>query len=68
MIGSDETRAGEASHDGRGAPVQEVAYGGEPIRVASVDDDVVPVVEQGLRRRAPEAVCRAGHDPSFLLE
>jgi hypothetical protein len=42
---------GEVPDDGRTAPVQEVADGREPVAVASVDDDLVPVVEQRLRGR-----------------
>ena len=45
---------GEVPDDGRSAPVQEVADGREPVAVASVDDDLAPVVEQRLRGRSSE--------------
>ena len=48
--------------DGRSAPVQEVADGREPVAVASVDDDLVPVVEQRLRGRSSETVCGTGDE------
>jgi hypothetical protein len=51
---------GQVSDDGRSAPVQEVAHGREPLRVAGVDDDLVPVVEQRLGGRPSEAVRGAG--------
>jgi N-methylhydantoinase A/oxoprolinase/acetone carboxylase beta subunit len=53
---------GEVPDDGRSAPVQEVADGREPVAVASVDDDLVPVVEQRLRGRSSETVCGAGDE------
>ena len=37
---------GQVPDDGRSTPVQEVAHGREPVAVASVDDDFVPIVEQ----------------------
>jgi hypothetical protein len=53
---------GQVPHDGRGASVLEVAHGREPIRVASVDDDLVPVFEQRLRGRPSETVCGTGDE------
>src|SRR5918993_3930595 len=53
---------GEVPDDGRSAPVQEVADGREPVAVASMDDDLVPVVEQRLRGRSSETVCGAGDE------
>jgi hypothetical protein len=47
---------GEVPDDGRGAPALEVAHGREPVSVASVDDDFVPVLEQRLRSRPSETV------------
>jgi hypothetical protein len=53
---------GEVADDGRSAPVQEVAHGREPAAVASVDDDLVPVVEQRVGSRPSETVCGAGDE------
>ena len=41
---------GEVADDDGGAAVDEVVDGGEPVAVADVDDDLVPVVEQRLAR------------------
>jgi hypothetical protein len=51
---------GQVPDDGRSAPVHEVADGREPVAGASVDDDLVPVVEQRLGSRPSETVCGAG--------
>ena len=51
---------GQVPDDGRSALVQEVAHGREPIRGAGVDDDLMPLVEQGLGGRPAKAVRGAG--------
>ena len=53
---------GQVPDDGRSASVQEVADGCEPVAVASVDDDLVPLVEQRLRGRPSETVRGAGDE------
>ena len=53
---------GDVADDGRGAATDEVADGLEPVAIAGVDDDLVPVVEQGLRGCSSEAVCGAGDE------
>jgi hypothetical protein len=53
---------GEVPDDGHGAAVQEVAHGREPVPVASVDDDLVPLLEQRLRGRPSQTVCGAGDE------
>ena len=53
---------GQVPDDGRSAPVQEVAHGREPVPVAGVDDDLVPLLEQRLRGRPSETVCGAGDE------
>ena len=53
---------GQVPDDGRGAAVQEVVHGREAIRVASVDDDLVALVEERLRGRPSEAVRGAGDE------
>ncbi|HEY3206000.1 MAG TPA: hypothetical protein VGJ58_03515, partial [Gaiellaceae bacterium] len=53
---------GEVAADYRSAALDEVADGGEPVAVASVDDDFVPAVEQRLRGQPSETVCGAGDE------
>ena len=53
---------GQVADDGCGAPVDEVADRFKSSAVASVDDDLVPLVEQRLRGRPSEAVCGAGDE------
>jgi hypothetical protein len=53
---------GQVPDDGRSPPVQEVAHGREPVAVAGVDDDLVPVVEQRVGGRPSETVCGAGDE------
>jgi hypothetical protein len=47
---------GEVADDDRGSAVDEVADGLESIAAAGVDDDIVSVVEQGLRCCTAKAV------------
>src|SRR5204863_4474371 len=47
---------GEVADDGQRAAGDEVADGGEPVAVASVDDELVAIVEQGLRSQPSETV------------
>jgi hypothetical protein len=53
---------GQIPDDGRGATVQEVAHGREAFRAASVDDDLMAVVQECLRGRQSEAVRGAGDE------
>jgi hypothetical protein len=53
---------GQVPDDGRSAPVQEVAHGREPLLVPSVDDHLVPLLEQRLRGRPSETVRGAGDE------
>jgi hypothetical protein len=53
---------GEVADDDFGAAVDEVAERREPVAVASVDDDLVPVVEQRLRSQPSETVRGAGDE------
>ena len=55
-------KVGQISDDGRSAPFHEVPHGREPVAVASMDDDLVPVVEQRLRSRPSETVCGPGDE------
>jgi hypothetical protein len=50
---------GEVPDDGPGPPILEITQGGEPIRVASVDDDLVSIVEQRLCGRPSQTICGA---------
>jgi hypothetical protein len=44
------------------APIHDVAHGREPLPVANVDHDLVPVVDQRLRGRPSETVCGTGDE------
>jgi hypothetical protein len=55
-------QVGQVADDDPGAAVQQVVHGREPIPVASVDDDLVPLVEERLRGRPSEAVRGAGDE------
>jgi hypothetical protein len=64
-LASDVARllgVGQVPDNGRSAPVQELAHGREPVPVAGVDDDLVPLLEQRLRGRPSETVCGAGDE------
>jgi hypothetical protein len=58
---------GQVPDDGRSTPVQEVGDGREPVAVARVDDDLVPVVEQRLGSRPSETVRRAGDEDACQI-
>jgi hypothetical protein len=55
-------KIGQVPNHGRSAPFHEVTHGGEPVAVASVDDDLMPVVEQSPRSRPSQAICGAGDE------
>ena len=52
----------QVADHGRGAEVLQVAHRREPVRVASVHDHVVPLLEQGFRSQPSEAVRGAGDE------
>jgi hypothetical protein len=52
----------EVADDDVGAALDEVADDFEPVVVANMDDDLMSVGEERLRRRASEAVGRAGDE------
>src|SRR5918998_1546181 len=56
------SRSDRSPTTGRSAPVQEVTHGGEPVAAPSVDDDLVPVLEQRLRSPPSETVCGTGDE------
>ena len=53
---------GQIPDDGGSATVQEIAHCCESIPVTGVEDDVVPVAEQRLRRQTPQTLCGAGYE------
>ena len=53
---------GEVADDAVGAAVEEVAQGLEPVAAASVDDDVVSLLEQRLRGHSAETIGGAGDE------
>ena len=68
-------RVGKVTHHCRRAAVPKVTHRLEPVCVAGVHDDVMPVRKQRLRSQSAETVCGAGNEyawdrvlPSKCLE
>jgi hypothetical protein len=55
-------QVGQIPDHGYSAPIHGVAHGREPVPVASVDHNPVPVIKQRLRSRPSETVCGTGDE------
>ena len=53
-------QVGQVADDAGGSPIEQIAERLQPLLGASVDDDIVPVVEQRPCGGQPETVRRAG--------